>query len=102
MMLVGGLAADDRLPSGKRMRIGLAAAYLLSPLDLIPDWIPVLGQIDDVVVAALLLDSLFENIPEEILHSHWKGPLGQLHTIRKAARIISWLVPSRIRGWFAL
>ncbi len=95
--LVGGLAADSRLPRHKRVSIGLSALYLASPIDLIPDWIPVLGQIDDFIVAAVLLDSLFENVPEEVLRSHWVGPPGQLEAMRSVAGAVAWAIPEAVK-----
>ncbi len=99
---MGGLATDARLPAGQRLRIGLAAAYLASPLDIIPDWIPVLGQMDDLVVAAVLLDSLFQNVSEEILLSHWNGPQGQLQAMKKTAQFVSCFVPGIVRRRIAV
>lgn len=95
--LVGGLAADGRLPRGVRLRIGAALLYLAMPIDIIPDWIPGLGHLDDVIVAAVLLDALFRSVPEDILHSHWGGPPRQLERLARASRVITWLVPRAIR-----
>jgi uncharacterized membrane protein YkvA (DUF1232 family) len=95
--LVGGLAVDTRIPGQTRLWIGAAAVYLASPLDLLPDWIPVLGQLDDLIVAALLLDALFEKVPYEIVRSHWRGPESQLASMAKVARVIAWPVPRSIR-----
>ncbi len=62
------LAFDDpRTPQRGKFYIGLALAYIVSPLDLIPDWIPVIGWLDDLVVVPLLLALARRNIPENVL-----------------------------------
>ncbi len=95
--LVGGLALDSRLPRDKRLWIGAAALYLASPLDLLPDWIPLLGHLDDLIVAALLLDALLQNVPREVLLDHWRGPEEQLEKMARVARVISWPVPGAVK-----
>src|SRR4051794_27784847 len=51
--LLRRLAADDSLPPGVRLRLVLLLAYLLCPIDLVPDFIPVLGYVDDAIVVAI-------------------------------------------------
>jgi len=94
---VGGVATDERLPRATRVRIGAALVYLASPLDLIPDWIPGLGQLDDLIVAAVLLDALFQSVPEDLLRSHWSGPPHQLEHLARAARFIAWPLPNFLK-----
>lgn len=59
--------ADKRTPTGAKILIGLTIAYLLSPIDLIPDFIPVLGLLDDLVLVPLLIRWSVKMIPPEIL-----------------------------------
>ena len=62
------LAFDDpRTPRRGKFYIGLALVYLVSPLDLIPDWIPVIGWLDDLVVVPMLLALARRTIPENVL-----------------------------------
>ena len=59
---------DPRTPAIARWCVRAAAAYLLSPIDLIPDFVPVLGQLDDVIVVSLLLARYF--VPADVLQEH--------------------------------
>ena len=59
--------ADVRTPRRGKVYIGLALVYIVSPLDLIPDWIPVIGWLDELVVVPLLLAMARRTIPENVL-----------------------------------
>lgn len=58
---------DERTPRVAKWLLGGAVAYLLSPIDLIPDFIPVLGQLDDVVVVTALVQTAIKMIPDEVM-----------------------------------
>ena len=58
---------DERTPVGAKMLVGLTVAYLLSPIDLIPDFIPVLGLLDDVILVPLLISASIKLIPAMVL-----------------------------------
>ena len=91
--LVRRLAADRSLPRGVRLRLWLLLAYLLSPVDLVPDVVPVLGQADDVVVAAWALRSVVRSAGAEALDRHWPGEAAGLAVVRR----ITGLPPERRR-----
>ena len=59
--------ADARTPWRGKFFIGLALVYIVSPLDLIPDWIPIIGWLDELVVVPLLLAMARRTIPENVL-----------------------------------
>jgi uncharacterized membrane protein YkvA (DUF1232 family) len=83
--LVRRLAADRSLPRGVRVRLWLLLAYLLSPVDLVPDVVPVLGYADDVVVVALALRSVVRRAGGGALADAWpRGPAG-LAVVRRLA-----------------
>jgi uncharacterized membrane protein YkvA (DUF1232 family) len=73
LRLVRRLVADPTVPRGVRVRLVLLLAYLVSPIDLIPDFVPVLGHADDVVVVALVLRSVLRRSGPEALRRHWPG-----------------------------
>jgi uncharacterized membrane protein YkvA (DUF1232 family) len=83
--LVRRLAADRSLPRGVRVRLWLLLGYLLSPVDLVPDVVPVLGYADDVVVVALALRSVVRTAGSEALTRAWAGgPAGLAVVLRLA------------------
>ncbi len=65
--LLLALLADARVPWSSKAILGLAAGYVLSPIDLVPDFVPVLGAMDDVAVTLLAVDLFLERIPDELL-----------------------------------
>ena len=68
--LVWALARDPRVPLGQKAVLGGIAAYLAFPLDIIPDFIPVIGQMDDVAVLILGLDWFLRNAPADVVEEH--------------------------------
>ena len=62
--------ADPRTPRAARWLLGLALAYAVSPVDLIPDFIPVLGHLDDVLLVPLLLWLALRLIPKDVIAEH--------------------------------
>ncbi|MFD2093837.1 DUF1232 domain-containing protein [Blastococcus deserti] len=83
--LVRRLATDRSLPGGVRLRLWLLLGYLLSPVDLVPDVVPVLGHADDVVVVALALRSVARTAGNEALTRAWPGtPAGLAVVVRLA------------------
>jgi uncharacterized membrane protein YkvA (DUF1232 family) len=71
--LLRRLAADPTLPRGIRIRLALLVGYLLMPIDLVPDFIPVVGYADDAVIVALALRSVTRAAGPEALDRHWPG-----------------------------
>ncbi|MGI8721532.1 MAG: YkvA family protein [Geodermatophilaceae bacterium] len=83
--LLRRLAADPSLPRGVRVRLWLLLAYLLLPIDLIPDFIPVIGYADDAIVVALALRSVTRLAGPESLTRHWPGSAEGLVAVRRLA-----------------
>jgi uncharacterized membrane protein YkvA (DUF1232 family) len=73
LRLIKRLALDRRLPRGVRVRLALLGAYLAMPIDLVPDFIPVLGYADDAIVVALVLRSVARRTGLAALRRHWPG-----------------------------
>jgi uncharacterized membrane protein YkvA (DUF1232 family) len=65
--LIVELAVDGRVPWSRKALLGFAAAYVLSPIDLIPDFIPFFSRLDDVVVTIIALDLFLEGVPRELM-----------------------------------
>ena len=85
--LLRRLAADRSLPRGVRVRLWLLLAYLASPIDLVPDVIPVIGWADDAVVVALALRAVTRRAGPEALERHWPGTPDGLAALRRLARL---------------
>lgn len=81
------LAADAGLPRGLRVRLVLLLGYLLLPVDLVPDFIPVLGYADDAVIVALALRSVTRRAGPDALARHWPGTPDGLHVVQRLAGI---------------
>ena len=79
------LAADPSMPRSVRVKLGLLLAYLLFPLDLVPDFLPVIGYADDVVVLALVLRSVVRSAGPDALRRHWPGTPAGLAVIERLA-----------------
>ena len=85
--LLRGLATDDSLPRGVRVRLWLLLGYLALPVDLVPDVVPVIGYADDAVVVALVLRSVSRRAGPEALERHWPGSPQGLDAVRRLARV---------------
>ena len=85
LRLVRRLAADRSLPGGVRVRLWLLLVYLLCPVDLVPDFVPVLGYADDVVVVALALRAVVRRAGAEALTRHWPGDAAGLAVVSRLA-----------------
>jgi uncharacterized membrane protein YkvA (DUF1232 family) len=84
VVLLGRLLRDDRLPWWKRALIGAVVPYVALPFDLVPDFIPVAGQLDDAVVVALVLRLVVRASPE-LVREHWPGPASSLELLLRVA-----------------
>jgi len=84
-VLLKRLAGDRRVSRGRRMALAAGVLYLAVPLDLVPDFIPVAGQLDDVIVLALLLRGVVRAAGSEIVREHWPGPERSLAVVLAVA-----------------
>jgi uncharacterized membrane protein YkvA (DUF1232 family) len=87
VVLVHRLARDSRLPRGVRWRLGLVLGYLALPLDLVPDFIPVAGYADDVLIVVWVLRSVVRAAGPEALDEHWPGTAQGLAAVRRLAGV---------------
>jgi len=73
LRLARRLAADSTLPRGVRVRLGFLLAYLAFPIDLIPDFIPVLGFADDAIIVTAVLRGVVRRAGLDAVRAHWPG-----------------------------
>ena len=71
--LVRRLRRDPRVPRRAKLAIGFAGLWVLSPIDLIPEFLPVIGPLDDIVVVALALRYAARRVPQHVLLEAWPG-----------------------------
>jgi len=96
-LLVPRLLADERVPARTKMALAGLAVYLVSPWDLIPDFIPGLGQLDDAVVLLLFVDGILNQVDDAVLLEHWAGEVKTLRLIQDLSRTVSRWTPDALK-----
>ncbi|MDH7499094.1 MAG: YkvA family protein [candidate division NC10 bacterium] len=96
--LIKGLIQDARIPKQDKVILGGLLALLISPVDLIPDFIPVLGYLDDFFMWVLLLDYLFHRIDPGVLADHYPWDLRGYQRMSRWVGYISWVVPGFLKN----
>jgi uncharacterized membrane protein YkvA (DUF1232 family) len=84
--LFAGLARDGRVPLRAKVVLGITVLYLAMPIDLVPDFIPIAGSLDDAIVAAFALRFIVRASSPEIVAEHWPGDPETLRRILRLAR----------------
>ncbi len=74
IVLVTRLLRDPRVPRRHKLMLGALVGYLALPFDVVPDFIPVAGYLDDVLLVALTLRAVARGTGAELLREHWPGP----------------------------
>jgi uncharacterized membrane protein YkvA (DUF1232 family) len=85
LLLFRGLVRDPRCPRGSKALLVFAAAWIASPIDLIPEFIPVLGPLDDAVMAALVLRHVLKKAGPEVVREHWRGDPATIERLLQAS-----------------
>lgn len=92
---IQNVAQDSRIPSSDKKIILLLLALIISPIDLIPDWIPIIGLLDDFIMLAIVLDYFFNRLDRELLLSHFPWSLKAFIRIKRVAGFVTFFTP----GW---
>ena len=85
IVLFERLLADDRVSGWRKAAVAALIAYLAMPIDLVPDFIPIAGQLDDAIVVALVLRLLLRAGGSALLREHWPGPDESLAVVARLA-----------------
>lgn len=86
IVLLKRLLGDDRVPLGAKLAVGLLLPYLVLPFDLIPDFIPIAGQIDDAILVALVIAYVGRRAGRQVIAELWPGSERGLQIILAATR----------------
>ena len=97
VLLCGRLIIDPRVPAKERLLVAGAIIYAVIPLDLIPDMLPFVGQIDDAYLISLTLLRLMSNTDPKIVREHWNGGGDIVELVGSMAGIAAKLLPEKIR-----
>ena len=100
LRLLSGLFRDPRVAVMDKLLVAGAILYILSPLDLVPDFVPFLGQVDDVYLLILSLQRLVRNAGRRVVTQHWSGDPAELEDInfRRVLAAAAFFLPRRVRG----
>jgi uncharacterized membrane protein YkvA (DUF1232 family) len=85
LVLVRGLVRDPRVPRSRKLLLGALIVYLAMPFDLVPDFIPVAGQLDDALIVVLVLRALVRSRGPDLVREHWRGEQRSLDLILRLA-----------------
>jgi uncharacterized membrane protein YkvA (DUF1232 family) len=99
LKLLAGLLRDPRVSRLDKLLVAGAIAYIISPIDLIPDFIPFLGQVDDIYLLVLSLQRLISNAGMVVIEDHWAGDPADLSArgLRNTLLAASLFLPRRLR-----
>ncbi len=99
LKLLGGLLTDRRVAPIDKLLVGAAIAYILMPLDLIPDFIPFLGEVDDVFLLVTALQRLIGNAGRKVVMQYWQGSATDLDpaNLRRVLTAATFFLPRRMR-----
>jgi len=95
--LLINLVRDPRVSMGEKAILGATVAYVLNPVDLVPDWVPFLGMVDDIYLVALAIMRLLLRTDEAVIREHWHGPGDVIAIMKQVAEIAVAFLPHKIR-----
>ena len=96
--MIAGVIGDASVPRSAKIALGAVLLYLASPIDLIPDFIPFVGWLDDVLLVAVVVDGLLSFVDRAVLLRYWPGSPASLDTTAGVARQIARWVPRRLKA----
>jgi uncharacterized membrane protein YkvA (DUF1232 family) len=96
--LIARLVVDPRLPRAAKIALAAAALYLVSPVDLLPDFIPFFGYVDDLVLAATVLDGVLNYVDRDLVLRYWPGSVSSLDQVARVAHAVARWVPARVKS----
>jgi uncharacterized membrane protein YkvA (DUF1232 family) len=95
--LIARLAVSPEVPAREKAILAATVAYLAMPVDLVPDFIPIVGEIDDIYLVALVLQRLINVAGEEVVLKNWDGDPAVLTTLRRTLEAATVFLPKKVR-----
>ena len=95
--LLSRLLRDRRVPIRRKVFIAAVAGYVVSPIDLIPDFVIGIGKLDDIVLVSLAIDHLMSGADEAVVREHWDGTEDGLDLIRSVFAWGAAVIPDGVR-----
>ena len=96
--MIARLARDPTLPRTAKLALLAAAVYLASPIDLVPDFIPFVGYLDDLLLAAIVLDGILNYVDRDLVLRYWPGNERTLDRLARTARLLAAWVPGGVKA----
>ncbi|MBA3557880.1 MAG: DUF1232 domain-containing protein [Gemmatimonadaceae bacterium] len=99
LRLLVGLLSDRRVAGIDKLLVAGAIAYIVMPIDFIPDFVPFIGQVDDIYLLVFSLQRLMTNAGAKVLTDHWRGAISELNptNLRSVLMAAAFFLPPRIR-----
>ena len=91
------VSKDERIPLQNRVVLGGLLMYLLTPVDIIPEFIPILGWLDDAFFTVVVLDYVFNSADTDLILDHYPWSRTHFDRMKTFAERLSWMVPSRLK-----
>lgn len=96
LKLLFRLFKDGRVPAAEKAFLLGAIAYVISPIDLLPDVIPFLGQVDDLYLVSLTILRLLNRTPADVIRQHWEGGGDIARIVGRVAQAATFILPKRV------
>ena len=97
IQFIKDVSHDERIPERDKKVLLTLVALVVSPIDFIPDWIPILGILDDLFIMCIVLDYFFTVLDAQLLLSHYPFGMKSFIALKKTAHLVSWLTPAFVR-----
>src|SRR5215471_6691767 len=98
LWLLFGLLRDERVSRADKAILAGTILYVISPLDIIPDFIPFIGQVDDAYLIAISLLRLLNRAERDIVRDHWKGSIDIKELVSSIALAAEYFLPTKIKN----
>jgi len=94
---VRDVAEDKRIPIQNRVVLGGLLVYLVTPIDIVPDFIPILGWLDDAFITLIIMDYIFNSADSELILQHYPWNKQHFQKMKIYVDRLSWMVPERLK-----